>query len=83
MASSKASKHFWHLEMGCPSLPQKLQVSLDFFLVFEVDSVDFKEYLPLGGLAWGLGLDFGVCFFDFSFFLDFPLEFWATNAWME
>ena len=83
MASSKASKCFQHLEMGCPSLPQKLQVSLDFFLVLEVDSVDFEESLPLGGLVGGLGSIFGVSFFDFSFCFDFLLEFWATNAWLE
>ena len=75
MASSKASKLFQHLEMGCPSLPQKLQISLDFFLVLEVDLVEFDESLPFRGLVGGLVSIFGVYFFGFSFFFDFPLEF--------
>ena len=74
MASSKASRCFQHLETRSPSLPQKLQVSLDFFLALEVKSVEFEEYLPLGGLAQGLGSNFGVSFFDLTFFFDFPLE---------
>ena len=72
MASSKASKHFQHLEIGCPSFPQKLQVSIDFFLVLEGDLVDFEEDLPLEGLAKGLGSVFGVSFFSLDFNFGFP-----------
>ena len=74
MASSKASKHFQHLEMGCPSFPQKLQVSINFFLVMEVESVDFKEDLPLEGLVAGLELVFSVSFFNLAFYFNFLLE---------
>ena len=74
MTSSKASKHFQNLEMGCPSFPQKLKVSIDFFLVLEEDSVDFEEDLPLEGLAGGLGSIFGVSFFGLGFLFLFPLR---------
>ena len=87
MASSKAFKRFQHLETECPSFPQKLQVSLDFFLALEVDSPDFEESLPFQGFArrggGGLGSYFDMSFFALPFFFDFPLEFWATNAWVE
>ena len=72
MASSKASKRFQHLEMGGPSFPQKLQVSTDFFLVLEVDSVDFKEDLPLEGLGGCLELVFSISFFGLAFYFGFP-----------
>jgi hypothetical protein len=84
MASSKASKRFQHLETGCPSFPQKLQVSTDFFLVLEVDSVDFEEDLPLEGLAGGFESFFcagleedslpAESFFSFPFYFGFPCE---------
>ena len=72
MVSSKASKHFQHLETGCPSFPQKLQVSTDFFVILEVYLVDFEEDLPLEGLAGGLELVFGVSFFGLAFYFGFP-----------
>ena len=74
MASSKASICFQHLEMGCPSFSQKLQVSTNFSLVLEVDSVDFEEDLPLEGLAGGLELVFSVSFFCLAFGFGFLCE---------
>jgi hypothetical protein len=44
MASFKASSFNQHLDLTCPSPPQKLQVSLDFFfLVLEEDSSDLED----------------------------------------
>lgn len=43
MASSKASILFQHLVFECPSLPQKLQGSFDFFVVLEEDSPDRED----------------------------------------
>ena len=56
MASSKASRHFQHLETGYPSLPQKLQGSPMYLLVLVEDSLDLED-LPFGDgfLASNLG----------------------------
>jgi hypothetical protein len=44
MASFKASSFNQHLDSTFPSLPQKLQVSLEFFfLVLEEDSLDLED----------------------------------------
>jgi hypothetical protein len=83
MASSKAFNHFQHLETGSPSLPQKLQGSLDFFFVLEEDSPDLEDF-PYLELDYGFESDLGggleelslpiesILGFDFYFF--FPLD---------
>ena len=89
MASSKASRHFQHLKIGCPSLPQKLQGSPVYFLVLEEDSLDlevlpFRDYFLASNLGvsleeHSLATEFVLCF---GFFFDFSIDVWATNAWV-
>ena len=43
MASFNSSSFIQHLDSWCPSMPQKLQITLDLFFVLEEDSLDTKD----------------------------------------
>ena len=43
MDSFNGSSFIQHFDSSCPSMPQKLQITLDLFFVLEEDSSDTKD----------------------------------------